>query len=422
MQNFFRSGSRFALLLSCAGVLALAGCGGGGSSSGGQSSNAGTNVSGTTTINSSVQTGTTANVATITVDAGLSDIPNVPYVSVTVCAPGTSNCQTIDHVLVDTGSWGLRLFASSLSPALALPAQTEQGMPVAECMQFSDGYTWGAVKLADLKIAGESAAALPIQVIDPNYASVPINCANTGPARDTTAQMGANGIIGVGVFQHDCGARCAVGAAPGAYYGCPGGSCQSIQISENLQVANPVSYFATDNNGVILELPPAPATGAPTVSGSLVFGIGTQADNSLGSAQVIGVDPSQGNFTTELNGQSYSNSIIDSGSNALYFIDTALNPCAAPNAEYYCPLSTQQLNATLLGANGITSAVSFDVGDLTTLNWTVFSALPTLAGSAFLGGDTSTFSWGLPFFYGRKVYAAIEMKSTPGGNGPYFAY
>ena len=40
--------------------------------------------------------------------------PNVAFTSVTVCVPGTSNyCQTIDGVLVDTGSVGLRLAPSS---------------------------------------------------------------------------------------------------------------------------------------------------------------------------------------------------------------------------------------------------------------------------------------------------------------------
>jgi hypothetical protein len=46
--------------------------------------------------------------------------------------------------------------------------------------------------------------------------------------------------------------------------------------------------------------------------------------------------------------------------------------------------------------------------------------MPLLAGPAFV---TSTiFDWGLPFFYGRNVYAAVEQQSTPGGSGPYIAY
>ncbi len=48
------------------------------------------------------------------------------------------------------------------------------------------------------------------------------------------------------------------------------------------------------------------------------------------------------------------------------------------------------------------------------------AALPLLAGPAFVG--STVFDWGLPFFYGRNVYAAVEQPRTPGGIGPYFAY
>jgi len=50
-------------------------------------------------------------------------------------------------------------------------------------------------------------------------------------------------------------------------------------------VQNPVTLFATDNNGVIIELPAV--SGVETsVTGSLIFGIGTQSNNALGSATV----------------------------------------------------------------------------------------------------------------------------------------
>jgi hypothetical protein len=74
------------------------------------------------------------------------------------------------------------------------------------------------------------------------------------------------------------------------------------------------------------------------------------------------------------------------------------------------------------GVNGTTSTVNFAVGNAMTISqtYTGDSALPLLAGPAFV--TSSIFDWGLPFFYGRNVYAAVEQQTTPGGTGPYVAY
>jgi hypothetical protein len=408
-----------ALLLACF----TAACGGGGGGSGGASSVSNTS-SQSSTSNSSPATALAANVAAITVDHGVSGVPNMPFVNVTVCTPGGSSCQTIDHVLVDTGSWGLRVFASQLPPSVALPQQTNaSGVPLAECMQFFDGYTWGSVRLADVQIGGERAASLPIQVIDQNYAAVPTSCSNTGAARNTPSTLAANGILGIGVFKHDCGAACANQAIAGAYYACTGTSCAPTAVAQARQVANPVPYFGADGNGVIVSLPAVPSGSAASVTGALIFGIGTQSNNALGgSTQVIGVDPLRGVFTTTENGTTYSGSIIDSGSTGLFFATNQLPVCASPNQSYYCPNATEQLSATNQGANGVTSAVTFNVGNAAQI-WQSSggaSAMPLFAGPAFVGSQV--FDWGLPFFYGRTVYAAIEQQSTPAGAGPYFAY
>ena len=59
-------------------------------------------------------TGSGQNVATLAVNSGVTgNYANGIFTTVTVCVPGTSTCQTIDNVLVDTGSIGLRLLSAS---------------------------------------------------------------------------------------------------------------------------------------------------------------------------------------------------------------------------------------------------------------------------------------------------------------------
>lgn len=415
-----RSGKRVMLAAAWLVICVTSACGGGGGGGGGGGA---PSVSNSSTQAPAQSANAQANVTAITVDHGLSGVPNMPFVSVTVCAPGSSNCTTIDHVLVDTGSWGLRVFASQLPASMALPQENiGNGNALAECMQFFDGYTWGSVRTADVQIGGERAASLPLQVIDPNYAAVPGSCSSTGASRNTPSALAANGILGIGVFKHDCGAACANQAISGTYYVCTGTSCTPTAVAESSQVANPVPYFGTDGNGVIVSLPAVPSGSAASLSGQLIFGIGTQANNSLGKAQVIGVDPSRGVFTTIENGATYSGSIIDSGSTGLFFSTNQMSACASPNQAYYCPSTTEQFSAVNTGSNGTTSAVTFSVGNAAQI-WQSSdgaSAMPLFAGPAFVGSQV--FDWGLPFFYGRNVYAAIEQQSTPGGTGPYFAY
>ena len=418
------SDSFLKLLIAAVFALLLAACGGGGggSSASTSASNASTSTQTAATTAPAAQA-LAANVAAVTVDSGVKDVPNMPFASVTVCAPGSTQCQTIDHVLVDTGSWGLRVFASQLPASVALPQEQDAlANPLAECMQFFDGYTWGSVRIADVQIGGEKAASLPIQVIDPNYSAVPSDCSSVGASRNMPTALAANGVPGIGVFKHDCGYNCVQQAVPATYYGCHGTTCTSLAVAEVLQVANPIPYFTTDNSGSVLMLPAVASSGEASLAGQLVLGIGTETNNGLGSAQVIGVNPNNGTFSTVQNGTTCTNSIMDSGSSGLFFETTGLPVCASPNNAYYCPASTEQLSAVIEGVNGINSAVSFDVGNATALTQASSGnvVMPLLAGPAFV---TSTiFDWGLPFFYGHNIYAAVEQQSTPGGTGPYIAY
>ena len=364
------------------------------------------------------------NVQAITVDSGPTNNVNFLFTTVTICAPGSrSNCQSVDHVLVDTGSIGLRIISSLLSPSLLLRQQTDvNGNPVAECGQFADGYTWGPVKVADVNMSEEQARAVPIQVIgDPAFSVVPASCSSIGPAENSVQTLGANGVLGVGVFQQDCGLICAQSAIPGTYYICPSSGCQETQADLTQQLQNPIGMFSLDNNGVIIALPSVPFTGAVSVSGSMIFGIGTQGNNALGNAQVMPVDQNTGTFITRLNQLTYSNSFIDTGSNALFFADASIATCSGAASGFDCPASTLSLSATNQGTSGAVSIVNFQVANADSL----FSANPTFAAFGNLAGtnsDATAFDWGLPFFFGRNVFVAIEGQNTPAGAGPYLAY
>jgi hypothetical protein len=75
---------------------------------------------------------------------------------------------------------------------------------------------------------------------------------------------------------------------------------------------------------------------------------------------------------------------------------------------------------TNAGTNGTSGTVTFIVGNGDTLVSSGNFAFSNLGGPG--GGRTSGFLFGIPFFYGRVVYTAINGASTPGGTGPYFAY
>ncbi|MGB7600074.1 MAG: DUF3443 domain-containing protein [Candidatus Sulfotelmatobacter sp.] len=359
------------------------------------------------------------NVASITVNGGPTEsYVDAGFTSVTVCVPGTTTCQTIDGVLVDTGSSGLRILSSVLT--IPLLQQTSGGNPVVECFPFVSGYTWGPVQTADVEMASEKASAVPIQVLSDTDFTAPTSCTDNGASSDSLESLGANGIVGVGLFTQDCGSYCeTVQTSSGSlnlYYECTSTTtCQPIGESLAQQVPNPVSLFATDNNGVIIELPTVSGGEEASVSGSLVFGIGTQSNNSLGSTTVYTAN-SSGDFTTTYSGTIDSSSFIDSGSNG-YFFPSTITTCPTNSGApgFYCPSGVQNLSATNQGANGASGMVNFSIANAEVL----FNSPDFAYGD--LGGTYSTgaFDWGLPFFFGRNVYTGLQSSTNPSG---YWAF
>ncbi|MET3132641.1 hypothetical protein AAKU55_002918 [Oxalobacteraceae bacterium GrIS 1.11] len=371
--------------------------------------------------------GPVANIAALVVDNGpaaASGVLNVPYVSVTLCRPGTTICQTIDHVMVDTGSYGLRVL-TAIDPALNLAAvNTPSGLPAAECAQFVSGYAWGALRLADVRIGGELAAGIPVHLMnDANFTTqAPADCRSSGGNLGTVAALGANGILGVGVLRQDCGDTCANGAQGAAYYACNGAVCSPSRMPLAQQVSNPVAAFAVNNNGVILLLPSVPAGGLTSANGSLIFGIGTQANNRIGTETVYAANAA-GNFSTTYKGRVLSASFLDSGSNGIYFGDASLRACST-SVEFYCPLVPLTVSAVTGAYDGSASgAVNVTIENVDLLGASIKAA--SVGGNNSSGSsviDSNAFDWGLPFFFGRRVFIGLEGTISPSGVGPYWAY
>jgi hypothetical protein len=392
--------------------VAAASCGGGGDTLSGGGGGSNPPPTGSNVVSVSVTSGPNNNAI------------NVLYATITVCVPGTSTCQTIDNIQVDTGSYGLRLLAPVLT--LSLPVSTlSNGSAIAECTSFVDGYSWGPVALVDVQISGESASSVPVQLIgDTRYPQVPTDCSSSAPTEeDSVAAFGANGILGIGPFAQDCGTYCVSSIPePAIYYACATStSCAGSTVPLANQVPNPVTTFTTDNNGSILVLPSVASSGAATVTGSLVFGIDTESNNaSSGLQYVVPVSVSgtaAGFITTVFDGASLTNSFIDSGSNGYFFNDSSVSQCSQSGfSGFYCPSGPVSLSAQIQGNS--TASITFTVSSAEQISASDF-AFPALGGT---NPASDSFDWGLPFFFGRSVANAIQGYTTSAGAGPYIAF
>ena len=412
-----------ALFVPAALAFALTGCGGGGGGGSTPATTTGSTSGATSSTGSSSTPGSTttppasgnANQVPVTVEQNpaISSYitANMPYVTVTVCN-GIGSCVTVPQVLVDTGSYGLRLFSSAIGGLSLTPMQSSakstKGEPIGECASFVSSALWGAVRMASVSIGSNTTTGqIPVQVVgDTTFAPSTTAlagggtvCPNASPSAGAQ-QFGANGVLGVGLFAKD----------GQAYYACSGSTCTATTPPS--QVLNPVAALPSDNNGVVLTLP-AVSSVQNSVSGTLTFGVDTQTDNTLGGYTILPAD-SLGYITVTLNASSYPKSYIDSGSNANFLALPGSVP--VDSSGFYAPPTPQTYT---VGVSGGTASYSADVTVEKTSPQTIGVAVfPYLASPS---SSTLTQDLGLPFFYGRSIAYAINGASTAHGIGPYYA-
>lgn len=343
---------------------------------------------------------------------------NEPCVSVTVCNPTSGKCQVVDNILLDTGSYGLRVFSSQIQ-AIGLTSVTSGGNTLAECQFYLDNSAdWGPVAMANVQLGNETTSRpVPIQIIDADFpGSQSAGCANPD---DTPANSGYNGILGVGPHVADCGPACAPGSlVDGNYFTCTsGGQCSNTRVAESAQVSNPVAYLPQDNNGIAIILPSISSAGVAGANGYLLLGIGTSSNNTASNVTVIPTDQF-GDFATTFEGKTYPGSFVDSGSNALFFPKTNTGLSTDSNGFYTTSKGLQPFTAQM--SDGVHNyEVDFNVLS-SDIAFSQYS--PNLAFNDVAAELSGNFDWGLPFFFGRTVYVGIEGTSSNLGLGPYFAY
>ncbi len=452
--------ARFCFFLQALLVLVVCvGCGGGNSSV--TTYSGGGLGSGSVASTATLDTPTGPNTTEVIVDSGPGSFSlgaaNIPYVTVTVCAPNSSACVTIDHVFLDTGSYGLRVLKSSVAglslPPVTLAANAQLNTPggtAVECYPFVLGGVWGPLAKADVHMAGETATAIPIQVIDDSTStalSVPADCVaaagGSSSIFNSAASLQANGILGIGMMRFDCGLTCSTGNYAGfhvQYYVCPDSltaNCRAAAIPVDQQTQNPVAHFVPDdgnpqpdNNGTIISLPVLPTLGVGVAKGRLVFGIGSRSNNQIApSVKKLWVDANPASpgylyFTTSSGATVYADSYIDSGSNAYFFSDSSLSKSckssagASTKSGWYCPAGATPVlrNATLTDSLGNTAAVDFSIANADLLFSGSSAAFSNLGGS--ISQAPQTFVWGLSFFFGRSVYTSIWGQALS-PNGPW---
>lgn len=405
----------------------VAGCDGPKSSSSTSGSGSTSSGSGSTSGNAAVSS-TPATLANnqmaVVVSSGLTGTaPNMPMVSVKVCVHGTTNCQTINDIQLDTGSFGLRLAADAVSSTLlsALPNETVSGQFVAECMGFADGNAWGSVRTADVTLGGETASNIPVHImgdVAQSAAGGTSNACASGSLNDSSAQISAHGILGIGTAKYDCGSGTAgcTSAPNGVYFGCTSSgsttTCGDLGVPVTQQVANPIQFFATDNNGVILNMPAVGTSGATSASGYLTFGIGSQSNNTVPSSgiQTITTDHYGTTKTASLSGTSVAAAFFDTGSNGLFFTDSSITKCTR-DLGFYCPSSTLARQPSVTGYNGTTESISLSIANAESLLGVTGSsgvsyAFTNVGGS--LATTSAAFDFGMPFFFGRTVYVNYD--------------
>lgn len=357
------------------------------------------------------------------ISGGVCSNVNAPCVSVTICEPNAPTaCVTVNDVLLDSGSYGLRVFGSLLgSVGSGLPVETSGGESIAECVNYADeAANWGPVVLAKIVLGSESTTqSIPMQIIDASFATLPDAC-SVAVNDATPSQFGFNGVLGVGPLI----------TAGSKYYKCNSHSVctEYTSISTVQQVSNPIAFLRYGyNNGVTFNFPSVGDNGGIDVTGYTIFGVGTESDNTPSESEnkfysisiySHGIPIRMPTASADSQLASVSYGFLDTGSNGLFFTTDEISTYG----PWYSPSSTLVLTAINTDSAGAGVPVDLNIANAEDLfNSTSNNAFNNLGGTL---GITMTqyLNYGFPFFLGKTVYMCFDGNTCAGRSGPYWAF
>lgn len=371
--------------------------------------------------NGSSSSATNAPSVPISIGSGMNGYGiNTMYVSITLCRDqsGTS-CQTIDNIILDTGSFGLKINKSALPESFieTLPrVTTNDDQMVYACNTFGSGYVFASEHYASLHLANDYTNNVVVQIIENAPTDeIPNSCVAKGPF-DNFENFGANGIIGVNP------ALTLSNSSILLYRKDVNGIYQALSESETSSVPilnqNPLPSLQHNNNGFVIAIPPTLQNTNTNIAGKLILGVNTGGNNLItkktnlivASESSLSTVCNSGCFYSKIeNPESTIPAVFDSGTNSWVFISNNIPICSYG----YCPESPFVWNSWVFSYN-FAANESYQVTGIITKDEESggedlsFSVMP---GWGYENTNNETL-YGSPFFFGKNVYIVFPSKKS----------
>jgi len=230
-----------------------------------------------------------------------------------------------------------------LSSKLVLPqARASTGSSLAECETYITSQVWGGIHTADVKIAGETALAIPIQIIgDPSIPSVPSSCGKGSSVTDTRDELRRQRACGDQSARRRLRLFCAQTplSRPVILVHQHGMRPVACRLRTRCQTRSRFSRRTTTGRSFRL-LPRVPRRRAHHHSPDRLS-LASGPRRTMLSERDGPHDRREWDLTTVFNGQSLTGSYFDTGTSEYSFADSSIAQCGANDfwSGSYCPAS-----------------------------------------------------------------------------------